>query len=93
MTYPYSVMRTLAGPMASSMKTVYVARIQAVEARTLRSLQAGATPDRAEELQTLLNGCRAALEVLEETPEIIERWNADQGNTSTGEDDGDDSPR
>ena len=31
MTYPYSVMRTLAGPMASSMKTVYVARIQAVE--------------------------------------------------------------
>jgi hypothetical protein len=93
MTYPYSVMRTLAGPMASSMMTVYIARIQAIEARTMRNLQAGVSPDRAEELKDLLNGCRAALEILEETPQIIERWNADQSIPSTGEDDGDDGLR
>ncbi|MEM9438881.1 MAG: hypothetical protein AAGA73_00390 [Pseudomonadota bacterium] len=93
MTYPYSVMRTLAGPMASSMMAVYIARIQALESRTKRSLEAGVTPDRAEELQYLLNGCRAALGVLEETPKIIERWDKDQGAGDMSDDDGYDTAR
>ncbi len=88
MSYPYTVMRALAGPMAKSMFTIYMTQLQSLEKRTKRSLQAGVPRDQAQRLQTLIKGCQAALDVLKETPEIIERWNAsDNDETSSALDD------
>lgn len=89
MSYPYTVMRALAGPMAKSMFTIYLTQLQSLEKRTKRTLQAGVPQDQAQALHTLLKGCRAAMAILEETPEIIERWDAsdDDEPSSTVDDD------
>jgi len=74
MTFPYRVMRLLAGPAASVAKRGYQLQIQAVEARARRRLDKGVSASVAHDLEALIQGCRAAQVVLDRVPALIERW-------------------
>jgi len=74
MDYPYSVMRTLASPVGGVMLKAYATQVSGLERRLTRRLQAGLPPNEAADVRVLVKGCEAALKVLYETPEIIEKW-------------------
>ncbi len=74
MSYPYAIMRTLAGPVGNSVQRSYANQLTALERRMARRLQQGVSPWDAKDIRALVKGCKAALDVLYEMPEIIERW-------------------
>lgn len=74
MSYPYSVMRTLASPVGNTVLRTYAGQLTALERRMSRRLQKGVPPHDAKDIRILIKGCKAALDVLYETPDIIERW-------------------
>lgn len=74
MNYPYAIMRTLASPVGGVVLRTYAGQLTALERRMTRRLQKGVSPNDAKDIRALIKGCKSALDVLYETPEIIERW-------------------
>lgn len=74
MSYPYAIMRTLASPVGSAVLRTYASQLNTLERQMTRRLQKGVSPNDAKDIRVLIKGCKAALDVLYETPDIIHRW-------------------
>lgn len=85
MSYPYAIMRTLASPVGGTALRTYARQLTSLERRMTRRLQKGVSPNDAKDIRALIKGCQAALDVLYETPEIIERWDATATDESAAE--------
>lgn len=74
MTYPYYVLRHLDCNAEEPIAAVYGSQLEFLMRRVKRRLQLGVLQHKAEDYKILLDGCEAARRVLDEVPDIIERW-------------------